>query len=279
MIKNPFKPTAKLIAFLACSAVISSTGSAFATVSQEPISTHPSTVLETREILERASQIALQGMTTLQQIQTLSGEAPSTEMLKNYMASLIYVPRSSKLPTDAEALDEPWNNTDAHMTEDGMVIPHLDDADSTSHKGVDIDIPTLGSKKIFKLLQPVQNALVSSGFGIRWGRPHQGIDMAAPIGTPIMAAESGKVAYSGWKAGYGNFIEVDHGHGYLTHYAHCSKLLVHVGQVVKKGQPIGKVGNTGNSTGPHLHFEVLANGVHRNPAKFLDHTLTVVNAK
>lgn len=247
---------------------------AFSAIAEpETVTLQSSSVAETREILERASHIAMQGVSAVQQLQAVSADTPTAEVLKNYMASMIYVPRPTKMPSDAEALDEPWANEN---NPDGLVVPQVDDV-ASHNKGMDLDLHP-ASKKFLKLVLPVQNAFVSSGFGIRWGRPHQGIDMAAPLGTPIKAAESGKVVYSGWKTGYGNFIAVDHGHGYLTHYAHCSRILVHSGQVVKKGQEIGKVGNTGNSTGPHLHFEVLANGVHRNPAKFFNRPLTVVNA-
>ncbi|HEY9744662.1 MAG TPA: M23 family metallopeptidase [Oculatellaceae cyanobacterium] len=246
-------------------------GKAFATVEPEVSEIQPSVIEETREILARASLIALQGLSALQQLQTLSTDSTTTEMLKNYMASMIYIPKPAKLPSDMEALDEPWVTEE---NPDGMFVPHVDDF-STSEKGIDLNPP---GKKVLKLLQPVQNALISSGFGLRWGRPHQGIDMAAPLGTAIVAAEAGKVVYSGWKSGYGNFVAVDHGHGYRTHYAHCSKLLVNVGQTVQKGQLIARVGNTGNSTGPHLHFEVVANGTPLNPIKFLNQPLTVVGA-
>jgi murein DD-endopeptidase MepM/ murein hydrolase activator NlpD len=151
-----------------------------------------------------------------------------------------------------------------------MVVPSFDGEEDND---LTADSTT---QKFLRLLKPIQNALVTSGFGFRWGRPHQGIDMAAPAGTPIMAAEGGKVVYSGWKTGYGKFVAIDHGHGYQTHYAHCSSLLVRNGQQVKKGQRIAKVGSTGHSTGPHLHFEVIANGVHRNPAKFLNKNLAIV---
>ncbi|MCE3236163.1 MAG: family metallopeptidase [Vampirovibrio sp.] len=238
-------------------------------------------ILETREILDRASFIAFEGASAVQKLQTLSVDNATSEMLKNYMASMIYIPQAMALPTDAEALDEPWMASASGTTnEDGMVVPHLDDGDEpVDAKGMEIDTPaTRAAKTFMKLLKPVQNAMITSPFGFRWGRPHQGIDMAAPVGTPIMSAEQGKVVYSGWKQGYGNFVAIDHGHGYTTHYAHCSKVLVHSGQAVKKGQLIAKVGNTGHSTGPHLHFEVVANGIHRNPAKFLNQTLTVVKA-
>jgi len=110
---------------------------------------------------------------------------------------------------------------------------------------------------------------ISSNFGARWGRKHEGIDIAANTGDPIYAALDGAVTYAGWAAGYGNFIKLKHANGVETAYGHCSKIDVKVGQSVKKGQKIGAVGNTGNSTGPHLHFEVLVNGVHKNPLTYL----------
>ncbi|MBO5060401.1 MAG: peptidoglycan DD-metalloendopeptidase family protein [Clostridia bacterium] len=98
---------------------------------------------------------------------------------------------------------------------------------------------------------------------------HTGIDYAAPYGTAIYAAEDGVVLTSGWINGYGYTVTINHGGGYVTYYAHCSKLLVSAGQSVKKGQTIAKVGSTGNSTGNHLHFEVRVNGKTTNPASYL----------
>lgn len=94
---------------------------------------------------------------------------------------------------------------------------------------------------------------------------HYGIDIAAPAGTAIKAADGGKVTYAGWKGSYGYLVEIDHENGYVTRYAHCSKIEVKVGSRVYKGQIIARVGSTGRSTGSHLHFEVLKNGVHVNP--------------
>lgn len=116
---------------------------------------------------------------------------------------------------------------------------------------------------------PVAFAQVSSGFGYRNGRLHQGVDYAAPTGTPIRAARDGNVAFSGWQEGYGQLIVLDHGQGMQTRYGHCSRLAVSSGQRVRQGAIIGFVGNTGRSTGPHLHFEVLSNGVARNPATYI----------
>ncbi|HEY9687785.1 MAG TPA: M23 family metallopeptidase [Coleofasciculaceae cyanobacterium] len=235
-----------------------------------------SAIEDTREILNRASLIAFQGVSAVQKMQVLSADSETSELLKNYMASMVYIPQGMALPADSDILDEPWLATNSGtINEEGLVIPHLDD-DPT---GIPIDGKGAAlNDKVLHLLKPVQNALVSSPFGWRWGRPHQGIDLAAPTGTPILAAEHGKVVYSGWKSGYGNFVAIDHGRGYLTHYAHCSRVLVRNGQAVGKGQIIAKVGNTGHSTGPHLHFELVAHGVHRNPAKFLNRSVALVQA-
>ena len=96
----------------------------------------------------------------------------------------------------------------------------------------------------------------TSGYGWRWGRMHKGIDIANNVGTPILAAKDGIVAYSGWSSGYGYLVEISHGDGTSTRYAHNSRLLVRKGQIVPQGQTISLMGSTGRSTGPHLHFEI-----------------------
>jgi murein DD-endopeptidase MepM/ murein hydrolase activator NlpD len=111
---------------------------------------------------------------------------------------------------------------------------------------------------------------ISSNFGMRWGRMHKGIDIAANLGTPINAALDGTVTYAAWQDGYGKVIKIDHGKGTETTYAHCSSITVGMGEVVKKGEKIGEVGSTGNSTGPHLHFEVRENGEPKNPQKYME---------
>ena len=101
----------------------------------------------------------------------------------------------------------------------------------------------------------------TSGYGWRWGRMHKGIDIAAPIGTPIVAAADGQVITAGWNSGgFGNLVKVKHFDGSITLYAHNSKILVRRGQWVKQGQQIAKMGSTGFSTGPHLHFEIHTKG-------------------
>jgi murein DD-endopeptidase MepM/ murein hydrolase activator NlpD len=100
-------------------------------------------------------------------------------------------------------------------------------------------------------------------------RPHEGIDVATPMGTPIEAPAAGVVAFSGRETGYGNVIVIDHGFGIRTKYAHCSKLIVGAGAKVTRGQQIALVGNTGLSTGPHLHYEVLVNGQPVDPLRYI----------
>lgn len=110
---------------------------------------------------------------------------------------------------------------------------------------------------------------ITSPFGYRWGRKHTGIDIAAPKGTPVYASASGRVTYAGWKGGYGKCIMIDHGNGIQTLYGHNSVLVVSKGTQVKSGQQIAKIGSTGNSTGPHVHFEVRIKGTPVNPANYL----------
>lgn len=117
-------------------------------------------------------------------------------------------------------------------------------------------------------IRPTSGTL-SSNFGWRWGRMHQGIDLAAPIGTPIAAAAAGTVSTAGWRDGYGQTVVIDHGNGVTTLYAHQAAIGVSVGQTVGQGSIIGVVGNTGNSTGPHLHFEVRINGAATDPLPYI----------
>ena len=105
---------------------------------------------------------------------------------------------------------------------------------------------------------------------LRISRPHKGIDIAAPIGEPILAPARGRVTYAGHRGGgYGNMVEINHGYGYITRFAHASRVLVKKGQTVERGQVIAEVGETGLTTGPHLHYEVEVNGQQVNPLNFI----------
>lgn len=120
------------------------------------------------------------------------------------------------------------------------------------------------------MAEPLDAMDLTSPFGYRWGRQHQGVDLGAAEGCPIYAAKAGTVIWSGYTEGYGNLIKLDHGDGTETYYAHCSRLDAAEGQQVEAGQQIAAVGSTGNSTGPHLHFEVRVDGEACDPAEYLD---------
>ncbi|HVI42457.1 MAG TPA: M23 family metallopeptidase [Anaerovoracaceae bacterium] len=117
-------------------------------------------------------------------------------------------------------------------------------------------------------IYPIRGTLTSR-YGSRWGRLHSGIDLAAPIGTHIKAADGGKVTFAGYNGQLGYMVAIDHGGGRVTWYGHCSKLFVKKGERVFQGQHIANVGNTGHSTGPHVHFEVHINGRTKNPLNYL----------
>lgn len=109
----------------------------------------------------------------------------------------------------------------------------------------------------------------TSNFGRRWNRAHEGIDMAGATGSPVYATAEGTVVYAGWQNGYGKLIRIKHDFGIETRFAHLSDIKVSVGQKVSRGDRIGDMGNTGRSTGPHLHYEVRTNGTATNPMTFM----------
>jgi murein DD-endopeptidase MepM/ murein hydrolase activator NlpD len=117
----------------------------------------------------------------------------------------------------------------------------------------------------YSFKKPILRGTVTSRYGGRWGRMHNGIDIADSLGTEIYASQDGSVIFSGNAGAYGNLIKIEHKYGYVTYYAHCNKLLVNVGDYVKQGQLIAKMGSTGRSTGSHVHFEVRHNGKILNP--------------
>ncbi len=122
---------------------------------------------------------------------------------------------------------------------------------------------------------PIANSYITSGFGGRadpfggGGQYHKGIDFKANVGDPVLAVADGVVSFAGVKGGYGNVVDVDHGNGYITRYAHNSRLMVKAGDLIRVGSVVAKAGSTGRSTGAHVHFEVWENGRVVNPRKFL----------
>ena len=137
--------------------------------------------------------------------------------------------------------------------------------------------------KCMPAIQPISNKdlrKTASGYGMRIDpiyrtlRFHSGMDFSAKVGTEIYATGNGVVTYAAWKQGYGNCLIIDHGYGYQTLYGHMSKYRARVGQKVTRGEVVGEVGNTGKSTGPHLHYEVIVNGKYDNPSKYYFMDLT-----
>jgi murein DD-endopeptidase MepM/ murein hydrolase activator NlpD len=172
--------------------------------------------------------------------------------------------RSSKRRGIADARREQrefLSEAAALEAESANLAAQIQSAQATTYSAADSTPSASG------LIWPVSGPVVSP-FGMRWGRLHAGIDIAAGYGTPIVAAASGTVIYAGWMGGYGNLIIIDHGGGLATAYAHQSSFAVGGGSV-SQGQTIGYVGCTGHCFGPHLHFEVRVNGSPVDPLGYL----------
>jgi murein DD-endopeptidase MepM/ murein hydrolase activator NlpD len=130
-------------------------------------------------------------------------------------------------------------------------------------------LPKKGATGSYKY--PLTSFKVTSTFGRRWGAFHSGVDLSAPSGTTVRASDGGTVTVAGWRGNYGYLVEIDHGNGIRTRYGHNSKIEVKVGQKVAQYETIAKVGSTGRSTGPHVHFEILFDGVAANPMNYLEY--------
>ncbi|MGP0107157.1 M23 family metallopeptidase, partial [Rhodoblastus sp.] len=147
--------------------------------------------------------------------------------------------------------------------------------ESPEDKSVDFFDPQGRSTRKFLLRKPIATGEFRSGFGMRYHpilhytRPHNGVDWAAPIGTPIFAAGNGVIQKAGWDAGYGRRVEIEHGNGYVTTYNHMSRFGrgITEGVHVRQGQIVGYLGASGLATGPHLHYEVIVNGHYVDPMR------------
>ena len=194
-------------------------------------------------------------------------ETPSTPAGKGGMGGpLVSMLQQPAPPSTASATD---------------INRQLDDLSAQGERHTDVFTlieSRLFEKRLEALMVPSSAPVegpVGSGFGFR-ADPfthrtalHTGLDFPGDIGTPILAAAGGMVLSAGPHPEYGQLVEIDHGNGLITRYAHTSKMLVKQGDLIKRGQKIAEIGSTGRSTGPHLHFEVLVEGVQQNPAKFL----------
>jgi murein DD-endopeptidase MepM/ murein hydrolase activator NlpD len=135
--------------------------------------------------------------------------------------------------------------------------------------GLESATPYHGVRGDRQFAWPVSGGTVTSGFGIRDGVMHEGVDIAAPVGTPVLAAGAGTVIFCGHLHGYGNTIIIQHGSHYVTVYGHDERNLVREGEQVRRGQEIGEIGTTGHTTGANLHFEVRRDNIAHNPLAYL----------
>lgn len=201
-------------------------------------------VIEPKRLLKRAADISAKTAIIIAAAVWLSGgvfqSAADTSDVKDAVG-VIQDAEVENLFEDSAADDKSLTNTDIQNDDTGKDDEFLN--------------PTLG--------------VLTSNFGTRWGRLHSGIDIGADEGEAIFAAKSGRVIFSGTADGYGNYIKIDHGGGLETAYGHCSVLAANVGDEVEMGQTIAYVGSTGNSTGPHLHFEVKIDGEFKNPLDYV----------
>lgn len=217
---------------------------------------------QAQELVTHAGHTKDQGASLYDQFQTKPLDEFAGIMMAKYGQSVMGLMKPALISAISASQDPP----------DGEQI--LDDFEGLGEfkfvESHQLDDKTNFKMNFMALLEPVKHPKISSRFGYRRGRIHAGTDFSAPIGTPIYASSDGKVLHSAYSGGYGQLITIQHGEGVITRYAHCSRLLVRAGQAVKKGQLIGKVGNTGHSTGPHLHYELIVKGYHLNPEKYLN---------
>ncbi|MFM1869856.1 MAG: hypothetical protein RLY99_600 [Pseudomonadota bacterium] len=215
-----------------------------------------------------------------EKIQATSEEIIQIQKLKDrFMDLATPTAVKSQIPRSTDGRGGPLKPVNNKNRDALVLIDALDESlqDINEFKRGVTEINTLWSKQITWLNSlPIGNPLngaynLSSGYGLRIDpftqvmAKHEGIDFSAAIGTPIIASAAGVVSRSGWDSQYGNVIEINHTEGFKTRYAHASQLLVRVGQTVNRGDVIAKVGNTGRSTAPHLHYEVIKAGAHINP--------------
>jgi murein DD-endopeptidase MepM/ murein hydrolase activator NlpD len=200
----------------------------------------------------------------------IAGERRKSEQSK---LDALNVARSDKARLETSLQDR----INAAAAEDEASAQSRGDAGSgRASRGGDTPAPDTTRISAAGLQWPTPSHTVASPYGMRWGRMHEGVDIEAPIGTPIEAAKAGTVSYAGWESGYGNYTCIAHGGGFQTCYGHQSKINVKVGQLVDQGQEIGLSGNTGASEGAHLHFETCQStgpecfyGKYANPMNYL----------
>lgn len=194
---------------------------------------------------------------------------------ENYNEDIVYQDDDSMYIGETEVVQEGTPGT--HTVTD--LVTYQDDIEcdreqlqETVEVAAVAQVVRRGTKSKPTYMFPVTNWNVTSNFGYRWGRLHAGTDVGVPIGTTVRASRAGQVITAGWLGGYGNCVIIDHGDGVCTRYGHLSEVTVSVGQYVDQGQQVALSGNTGRSTGPHLHFEIRINGEAVDPLPYLYQT-------
>lgn len=191
---------------------------------------------------------------------------------EDYNVDVVYEDDDSMYIGESEVVQE--GTPGSHVVTD--LVTYKDDVESereelqeTVEVAAVAQVIRRGTKSKPTYMYPVTNWNVTSNFGYRWGRLHAGTDVGVPIGTTVRASRGGQVITAGWVGGYGNCVIIDHGDGVCTRYGHLNEVTVSVGQYVDQGQQIALSGNTGRSTGPHLHFEIRINGEAVDPTPYL----------
>lgn len=195
-----------------------------------------------------------------------------TTYTEDYEADVQYVDNPNKYIGDDTVIQEPQTGNRTVTA-----IVSYNNATETGREIIKQIINTEAVPKIVErgtmplptYIRPTTYGTLTSGFGARWGTIHKGIDWGVPVGTACRASRAGRVVSAGWSGGYGYCVVIDHGDGVRTRYAHLSSIQVSTGQYVDQGEVIALTGNTGNSTGPHIHFEIIVNGTQVNPAGYL----------
>lgn len=239
-------------------------------VPEEKMKTH---VVRAGETLSEIAEAYALDVDTL-----ISANESASEVIQPGQTLLI-LPKKGVLYTVSEG-DSLWRIAKLYHVEIKDILEENNKEGVVLKPGEKIFVPGAKPRKTEEAAIPVSRSVsarfltpatgvVSSPFGGRWGRIHEGVDIADDEGTPIRAALGGRVTYAGWVSGYGNTVMLEHRQGYTTLYGHMKEVLVESGEVVNRGQTIGEMGSTGNSTGPHVHFEVRRDGELLNPANVL----------
>jgi murein DD-endopeptidase MepM/ murein hydrolase activator NlpD len=233
-----------------------------------------------RDLLRQRLQLTDKSISDLNSLKTLPPILTAKSWSSRFHFQADHIPAELAILPQSEArmtTVELFQLTRDVETLDSWLSRHEQVVASTRLQGVPVNPPDPASSSIptstdnsSVMIWPTEGT-ISSGFGWRWGKVHKGIDIASSVGTPVWAAASGVVEFAGWDdSGYGNMIDIRHPDGFLTRYAHLSDIYAQQGSVVNQSQVIGAVGNTGNSTGPHLHFEIIPlSGVAVNPIYYL----------